>query len=206
MGISLCAFAAEPLTSRSAPKGLTSSDWSSIRTASEAGRHACHRQVNGNLTARNPGQQWSTEFDGKNFTAAPDHGQWTWGLELTAYVDRVLASASLSMIHEGVNITCHRDENITECFIYKNFILANALRADCLIIQNAARFQYPAGTDAAGNARNVSERAHFLLAEFPPRDRSQPDGGTQGGNPLPAPQGAATFLSPLVCFTPSPPK
>ena len=68
----------------------------------------------------------------------------------------------------------------------EKIIAANALYADCLTIQNAARLQYPAKVDAAGNAQNVTERARFLLEEFPPRDRSQPDGGTQGGNlPLP---------------------
>lgn len=67
----------------------------------------------------------------------------------------------------------------------EKIIAANALYADCLAIQNAARLQYPAGTDAAGNAKNITERARFLLEEFPPRDRSQPDGGTQGGDTPP---------------------
>ncbi len=69
----------------------------------------------------------------------------------------------------------------------QKIIAANALYADCLTIQNAARLHYPAKTDAAGNALNVTERARFLLEEFPPRDRNQPDGGTQGGTPPPAP-------------------
>lgn len=51
---------------------------------------------------------------------------------------------------------------------------ANDLYADTLCIQNAARLEYPAnkpGTDAA--------RARFLLDTYPPRDRSDPAGGTQ---------------------------
>jgi len=51
---------------------------------------------------------------------------------------------------------------------------ANDLYDGCLTIQNAARLQYPstlAGTEAA--------RVRFQLETFPPRDRSQPDGGTQ---------------------------
>ena len=55
---------------------------------------------------------------------------------------------------------------------------ANTLFDGCLTIQNAARLQYPStqpGTEAA--------RVRFLLETFPPRDRSQPDGGTQGGTP-----------------------
>ncbi len=62
-------------------------------------------------------------------------------------------------------------------------IAANALYEACLTIQNAARLQYPAKKDASGNAMHVTERARFLLDEFPPRDRSQPDGGTRGGTP-----------------------
>ncbi len=59
---------------------------------------------------------------------------------------------------------------------------ANTLYALCLTCQNAARLQYPStkpGTEAA--------RARFLLETFPPRDREKPDGGTQGGDPPPAP-------------------
>ena len=57
---------------------------------------------------------------------------------------------------------------------------ANALYAECLAVQNAARLQYPSpqpGTEAA--------RVRFQLETFPPRDRSQPDGGPQGGGGTP---------------------
>jgi hypothetical protein len=54
---------------------------------------------------------------------------------------------------------------------------ANALYHACLVIQNAARLQYPAKKDGT----NATARARFLLDEFPPRDRIEPDGGTQGG-------------------------
>ena len=65
---------------------------------------------------------------------------------------------------------------------------ANALYDGCLRVQNAARLAYPNKTDANGTEINATARARFLLDEFPPRDRSQPDGGTQGGsNPPPAP-------------------
>lgn len=56
---------------------------------------------------------------------------------------------------------------------------ANDLYDEMLRIQNAARLEYPStqpGTEAA--------RARFLLNSFPPRDRSQPDGGI---NPPPGP-------------------
>jgi hypothetical protein len=42
----------------------------------------------------------------------------------------------------------------------------------------AARLQHP-----AGNAKNVTARASFLLEEYPTRDREKTDGGTQGPNP-----------------------
>ena len=48
------------------PEGLTTSDWQSIRAAYEAGRHA-FMPVEGGWQARNPGQQWTTKFDGRGF-------------------------------------------------------------------------------------------------------------------------------------------
>ena len=85
------------------PEGLAKSDWSSIRAAYEGGRYAAHRQENGTLVARNPGQQWRTEFDGKGFTSTPDAGGWTWGLELTSYGERRSLSASYPITQEGGN-------------------------------------------------------------------------------------------------------
>ena len=66
------------------PEGLASSDWSSIRAAYEAGRHA-FAPTEGGWQARNPGQQWITRFDGRGFLATPQGGDWTWGLELRSY-------------------------------------------------------------------------------------------------------------------------
>jgi len=62
-------------------------------------------------THRNPGLQWRTEFDGKGFTVTPDHGQWTWGLELIGYSERKLLPAPYSITYEGGNISCKHDEN-----------------------------------------------------------------------------------------------
>ena len=53
-------------------------------------------------------------------------------------------------------------------------VAANALYMDALRIQNAARLEYPANQPGTEEAR-----ARFLLEEFPPRDRSEPYGGTQ---------------------------
>ncbi len=64
---------------------LTKSDWSSIRAAYDAGRHA-FQPVEGGRQARNPGQQWATKFDGRGFIAQPKGGaDWQWGLELKSY-------------------------------------------------------------------------------------------------------------------------
>ncbi len=66
------------------PEGLAKSDWSSIRAAYEAGRHAFQPTATG-WQARNPGQQWTTTFDQRGFLAQPADGAWTWGLELRSY-------------------------------------------------------------------------------------------------------------------------
>ena len=66
------------------PEGLAKSDWSSIRAAYEAGRHA-FQPIAGGWQARNPGQQWTTKFDGRGFLSQPREGGWTWGLELKSY-------------------------------------------------------------------------------------------------------------------------
>jgi hypothetical protein len=66
------------------PEGLAKSDWSSIRAAYEAGRHA-FQPIGGGWQARNPGQQWTTKFDGRGFLAQPKGAEWQWGLELRSY-------------------------------------------------------------------------------------------------------------------------
>jgi hypothetical protein len=50
---------------------------------------------------------------------------------------------------------------------------ANALYDGCLRVQNAARLEYPSTLDGTEAARR-----RFQLDTFPPRDRTQPDGGT----------------------------
>ena len=66
------------------PEGLAKSDWSTIRAAYEAGLHA-FQPIEGGWQARNPGQQWTTKFDGRGFVAEPKDGGWQWGLELKGY-------------------------------------------------------------------------------------------------------------------------
>src|SRR5262245_58939575 len=73
----LCAAPANP---DPVPDGLARSDWQSIRAAYDAGRHAYAPTPTG-WQARNPGQQWTTNFDGRGYLAEPRNGGWQWGLE-----------------------------------------------------------------------------------------------------------------------------
>jgi len=66
------------------PQALDATDWSSIREAYEANRHAAVAADDG-YQARNPGQQWVARFDGRGFSVQPDAGGWTWGLQLERY-------------------------------------------------------------------------------------------------------------------------
>jgi hypothetical protein len=69
------------------PKGLSRSEWSTIRAEYEKHRHAANPIENqpGVWQARNPGQQWFTRFDGRGFLVQPDGAEWRWGLELQRY-------------------------------------------------------------------------------------------------------------------------
>jgi hypothetical protein len=67
-------------------KALNAADWSSIRAAYEAGRHAVVAVDGGRgYRTRNPGQRWEVSFDRRGFTVTPDGDAWTWGLELASY-------------------------------------------------------------------------------------------------------------------------
>jgi uncharacterized repeat protein (TIGR01451 family) len=64
--------------------GLSNNDWQSIQAAWQAGRHAITESTDqpGTWKARNPGQQWTTRFDGRGFDTQPDGAGWRWGMEL----------------------------------------------------------------------------------------------------------------------------
>jgi len=63
---------------------LSFADWSKIRAACDARRYAAVKTDFG-LRAENPGQQWTTSFDGRGFLTVPRGGGWNWGLELSTY-------------------------------------------------------------------------------------------------------------------------
>jgi hypothetical protein len=80
------------LSTEQAPKGLSNSDWSSIRAAYDTARHAFHPQPNSTFTAHNPGLNWNLTFDSKGFTATSADNTWSWGLELQRDVDTPVCS------------------------------------------------------------------------------------------------------------------
>jgi VCBS repeat-containing protein len=101
------------------PEGLAKSDWTSIRSAYEAGRHAFQPTATG-WQARNPGQQWTTTFDRRGFVAAPKAGGWTWGLELQGYgfgAHQQTIAGTPAVQAEGSRLTYQWDAAVQEWFV-----------------------------------------------------------------------------------------
>jgi len=109
-----------------APKGLAQSDWSSIRAAYEAHRHAvvADESKPGHYRARNPGQRWITTFDGRGFSKTPnaglDGGGWTWGLDLISYgrgEKQQTISGTAKIQPSGTRVEYVWSESLTEWYI-----------------------------------------------------------------------------------------
>ena len=102
------------------PEGLAKSDWASIRAAYEAWRHA-FQPVEGGWQARNPGQQWTTRFDGRGFLATPRDGAWTWGLELKSYgfgnFQTPVGATPPVVAAEGQRLSCQWDGTVQEWWV-----------------------------------------------------------------------------------------
>ncbi len=121
-----CAVAAQPdgkpqkLSSPDqVPEGLAKSDWSSIRAAYEAGRHA-FQPIEGGWQARNPGQQWTTRFDGRGFLAQPRDGGWQWGLELKSYgfgEKQIAISGTPAVKAAGLRLSYQWDATVQEWWV-----------------------------------------------------------------------------------------
>ncbi len=97
---------------------LSAADWNLIRAAYEAGRHRID-PFEGGWRARNPGQQWTTRFDGRRFVATPNHGAWSWGLELRSYGigdSQQLVGKADEVIAEGQRLS-YRRGNLEEWWI-----------------------------------------------------------------------------------------
>ena len=109
----------QPRDPDAVPEGLAQSDWQSIRAAYEAGRHA-FAPVAGGWQARNPGQRWTTKFDGRGFLAEPRDGGWQWGLELKSYgfpgAERTVGGVP-EVKAAGQRLTYDWDASVQEWFV-----------------------------------------------------------------------------------------
>ncbi|MGQ0553759.1 MAG: FG-GAP repeat protein [Planctomycetota bacterium] len=119
----LSAAAPAQIAPQTAPQGLSPSDLASIRAAvaahQQAAQHAAIESDNG-FAARNPGQQWDVQFDGRAFLVEPDAGDWTWGLELLSYgrtgaEQPVAAPARIE--NRGPRVSYEWDSTLTEWYL-----------------------------------------------------------------------------------------
>ena len=132
------------------PEGLTGSDWTSIRAAYQAHRHQAVR-AEGGYRARNPEQQWRTEFDGHGFITRPEAGDWQWGLELRSYGfpgQKRMIGHGAEVTAEGERVTYVRDMALREWFVNDQRGLEHGFTVE----------QRPAG------ANNEETRLEFDLA------------------------------------------
>ncbi|MFN0205163.1 MAG: FG-GAP repeat protein [Planctomycetota bacterium] len=77
--------------------------------------------MDGAFRFRNPGQQWSTQFDGRGFVTKPDQSTWSWGLELQSYgigADQIIVGNKTNVSAEGQSVSYNWDNTLTEW--YKN--------------------------------------------------------------------------------------
>ena len=101
------------------PDGLSTSDWNSIRAEYKRHRQAVF-PVEGGHRARNFGQQWVTEFDGRGFLVTPDSGGWKWGLQLESYgwAGRARAVTDRPRVTiETERVTYDWDETLREWYV-----------------------------------------------------------------------------------------
>ncbi|TDU66522.1 FG-GAP repeat protein [Prosthecobacter fusiformis] len=101
------------------PEGLGKSDWQNIRAAHKAWEHSFLPMEDG-WQARNGGQQWITQFDGRGFLARPKGADWQWGLELRSYgfgrQQRAVAGRP-AVKAEGQRLSYQWDADVQEWFV-----------------------------------------------------------------------------------------
>jgi FG-GAP repeat len=105
-----------PSSEAALPDELTAADWSGIRAACEARRYALTRCEDGHR-AGNPGQRWTTRFDGRGFTI--EGAGWSWGLELVrwGFVGRERAvSGEADASVQGRRLTYAWDAELSEWY------------------------------------------------------------------------------------------
>jgi hypothetical protein len=102
------------------PAGLEKSDWASIRAAHTAWEHSFQAVKGGAWQAQNKGQQWSTKFDGRGFTAKPQGADWQWGLELRSYgfgKKQTAVGGQPAVKAEGQRLSYQWDSDVQEWFV-----------------------------------------------------------------------------------------
>ncbi len=102
-----------------APAGLSAADWEAIRAVHQSARHEFAPEGDG-WVARNPGQRWTTRFDGRGFLTEPDHGEWTWGLELVGYGrgdETIPVATTRTATRSTGRLAYERDETLEEWWI-----------------------------------------------------------------------------------------
>jgi hypothetical protein len=118
----VCSIAVNASSVGQVPEGLAASDWQSIRTAYEAGRHSFQPVPgkDGVWQARNPGQQWLTTFDQSGFEARPQDGGWTWGLTFNSYgfgENQISVSGQPMVKAEGQRLSYQWDHTVQEWWV-----------------------------------------------------------------------------------------
>jgi hypothetical protein len=101
------------------PAGLGAEEWGSIRAAYDAARRSTYA-VEGGFEARNPGQDWTTSFDGHGFRVEPDAGGWSWGLQLMSYGFAGAPRAVTRPVRvsaEGGHVAYQWDHDLAEWYI-----------------------------------------------------------------------------------------
>lgn len=104
---------------RKLPAGMNAADWRGIEAAHEIARHSIVKTADGGFAARSAGQDWRTEFDGKGFVTTPRDRSWTWGLELRAIGDGLVAPAERGTAEEN-RLAFPRSEEVFEWFVNRS--------------------------------------------------------------------------------------
>ena len=101
---------------------MAKSDWAGIREAHAAWEHRVSpvEDRSGEWQAHNPGQQWTTCFDGRGFTTSPEGAPWQWGLELQSYgfgQCHTVAGGVPVVKTDGGRLTYQWDQRMAEWFV-----------------------------------------------------------------------------------------
>ena len=100
------------------PSAVSAADWSGLRAAYDAKRHAFVETSEGRFAAERPGVGWLAEFDDGGFVART--GDWTWGLELSAvgFGDEAAAVSGAAWVRADENrLAVKRADGIYEWFV-----------------------------------------------------------------------------------------